>query len=214
MRFPVHIGAVPPGNVIVVSDNASNLPAGLNMPIVDAPTVAMRTNPNDPYGKVLVIAGQDSDQTIRAAQAVALHTSLLQGAQATIDTLDLPAARSADDAPRWARTDQKVLLGDYANADQLQGDGSAPLGVYFRMPPDIFYNERPNATLRLSYRYNSIPIGPISSMQIRVNNAFLGSVPLVPGQQASRQISSMSRCRSSTCGRSRTRCPSTSRSSC
>src|SRR5215469_2863202 len=188
VRFPVHIGSVPPGNAIVISDNASNLPAGLNMPILEAPTVAMRTNPNDPYGKVLVIAGQDSDQAIRAAQAVALHTDLLQGAQASIETLNLPNRREPDDAPRWARSDQTVQLWDYASAEQLQGDGSTPLSVYFRVAPDLFYNERPNAIMRLAYRYNSIPIGPISSMQIRVNNAFLGSVPLVPGQEASRAI--------------------------
>ena len=172
----------------MISDNASNLPAGLGMPILDSPTVAMRTNPNDPFGKVLVIAGQDADQAIRAAQAVALHTDLLQAAQTSIETLNLPDRRAADDAPRWARTDQTVALWDYATADQLQGDGSAPLGVYFRLAPDLFYNERPNAILRLVYRYNSVPIGPISSMQVRVNNAFLGSVPLTPGQEASRRI--------------------------
>ncbi len=188
VRFPVHIGELPAGNAIVVSDSPSNLPAGLNMAVVDQPTVAMRTNPNDPFGKVLVIAGQDSEQTIRAAQAVAMNSSLLQGAQTTIDTLNLPARQPADGAPRWARTDQTVALWDYASADQLQNDGSTPLSVYFRLAPDIFYNERPNAVLRLAYRYNSIPIGPISSMQIRVNNAFLGSLPLVPGQEASRRM--------------------------
>ena len=188
VRFPVHIGAIPAGNAIVISDNASNLPAGLNMPILDSPTVAMRTNPNDPFGKVLVIAGQDGDQALHAAQAVALHSDLLQGPQTTIETLNLPAPQAPDTAPRWARTDQTVALWDYATADQLQGDGSTPLSVYFRLAPDLFYNERPNAILRLSYRYNSIPIGPISSMQIRINNAFLGSVPLVPGQEASKRI--------------------------
>ncbi len=54
--------------------------------------------------------------------------------------------------------------------------------------PTFFIRERPNAVLRLAYRYNSIPIGPISSMQVRINNAFLGSVPLVPGQEASRKM--------------------------
>jgi cellulose synthase (UDP-forming) len=126
---------------------------------------------------------------LRAAQAIALHSDLLQGAQTTIEFLNLPAKQPADGAPRWARTDQTVALWDYASADQLQGDGSVPLSVYFRLAPDIFYNERPNAILKLAYRYNSIPIGPISSMQIRVNNAFLGSVPLVPGQEASRRMS-------------------------
>ena len=188
VRFPVHIGAIPPGNVIVISDGPGSLPAELNLPSVSSPTVAMRTNPNDPYSKVLVIAGGNEDQAILAAQAVALHSDMLSGGQAEIVNLKLPGKQEPDAAPRWARTDQTVALWDYANADQLQGDGSAPLTVYFRIPPDIFYSERPNAVLRLVYRYNSIPIGPISSMQIRINNAFLGSVPLIPGQETSKRM--------------------------
>ena len=188
VRFPVHIGPIPAGNAIVISDGPSNLPAGLNLPSVSAPTVAMRNNPNDAYGKVMVVAGADADQVLQAAQAIALHSDMLQGAQSTIDSLKLPDRQGADAAPRWARTDQTIALWDYATADQLQGDGSAPLNVYFRIAPDIFYPERPNALLRLVYRYNSIPIGPISSMQVRVNNAFLGSVPLVPAQEASRRM--------------------------
>jgi cellulose synthase (UDP-forming) len=188
VRFPVRIGPIPAGNAIVISASPGNLPPGLNLASVSSATVAMRTNPTDPYSKVLVVAGSDPDQLLRAAQAVALKTDLLQGSQATIDALTLPGKQQPDGAPRWARTDQTIALWDYASADQLQGDGSAPLNVYFRIAPDIFYSERPNAKLRLSYRYNSIPIGPISSMQVRINNAFLGSVPLIPGQEASKKI--------------------------
>jgi cellulose synthase (UDP-forming) len=188
VRFPVHIGQLPQGNAIVISDGSANLPSGLNLVDVNAPTVAMRTNPNDPYNKVLVIAGANADQAIIAAQAVALHSDMLNGPDTPIKNFRLPDSRRPDDAPRWAQTDQRIALWNYATADQLQGDGSAPLSVYFRIPPDIFYTEDPNATLRLAYRYNSIPIGPISSMQVRINNAFLGSVPLVPGQQESRQM--------------------------
>jgi cellulose synthase (UDP-forming) len=188
VRFPVHIGQLPQGNAIVISDGSSNMPPGLGLNAVTAPTVAMRSNPNDPFGKILVIAGANADQALIAAQAVALHSDMLSGALAPIDSLRLPDKQQPDAAPRWARTDQTISLWDYATAEQLQGDGSAPLNVYFRVPPDIFYSERPNATLRLAYRYNSIPIGPISSMQVRINNAFLGSVPLVPGQEASRKM--------------------------
>jgi cellulose synthase (UDP-forming) len=188
VRFPVHIGQIPQGNAIVISDGSANLPPGLNLPEVSAATVAMRTNPNDPYSKVLVIAGSNADQALIAAQAVGLHSDMLNGAQSAIDNFRLPNKQQPDGAPRWARTDQTIALWDYATTDQLQGDGSAPLNVYFRIPPDIFYSERPNSTLRLAYRYNSIPIGPISSMQVRINNAFLGSVPLIPGQEASRKM--------------------------
>lgn len=188
VRFPVHIGAIPSGNVIVVADSPVNLPPGITLPPAGQPTVAMRTNPNDPYGKVLIITGADGDQAIAAAQSVALHSDMLTGPQAGIDSLRLPGKQAPDAAPRWAQTDHTIALWDYASTGQLQGDGTAPLNVYFRVPPDIFYSERPNAILHLVYRYNSIPIGPISSMQVRTNSAFLGSVPLIPGQEASRKM--------------------------
>jgi cellulose synthase (UDP-forming) len=189
VRFPVRIGSIPKGNAIVVTDNASSLPAGLNLGSVNGPTVAMRTNPNDPYGKLLILAGANGDEVLAAAQAVALHSGVLDGAQTAIAGLALPARRQPDDAPRWARTDKKIELWNYANAEQVQGDGTAPLNVYFRVPPDLYYtNHEPNSELHLAYRYNSIPIGPISSMQVRVNSAFLGSVPLVPGQEASKKM--------------------------
>ncbi len=101
----------------------------------------MRTNPNDPYGKVLIVTGADGDQTMAAAQAVALHSDMLTGPQASIDSLRLPAKQAPDMAPRWAQTDHTIALWDYASAGQVQGDGTAPLNVYFRIPPDIFYSD-------------------------------------------------------------------------
>jgi cellulose synthase (UDP-forming) len=188
VRFPIFVGTIPQGNAIVIAENAANLPPGVDLPAVNTPIVAMRTNPNDPNGKILIVAGSNADELLVAAQAVAMHGDLLSGAQAPITAFKLPDKQKPDAAPRWARTDQTIALGDYANAEQLQGDGSAPLNVYFRIPPDLYYNARePNAILKLAYRYNSIPIGPISSMQVRVNNAYLDSVPLIPGQEDARK---------------------------
>jgi cellulose synthase (UDP-forming) len=188
MRFPVFIGTIPQGNVIVIAESVANMPLGVDMPPVSGPTVVMRTNPNDPYGKILVIAGSNADDLLVAAQAVAMHGDVLSGPQASINSFKLPEKQAPDGAPRWARTDRTVALWDYASAEQMQGDGTAPLNVYFRIAPDLYYNARePNAILKLDYRYNSIPIGPISSMQVRVNNAFLDSVPLIPGQEDARK---------------------------
>ena len=191
VRFPVRIGAIPQGNAIVIAENAASLPAGLNLSAVSGPIVAMRTNPNDPYGKILIVTGSNADEAIIAAQAIALHTGMLNGAQTSINNLSLPARQAPDAAPRWARTDRTIPLSDYSTADQLQGaqlqgDGSAPLNVDFRIPPDLYYEAGgPDARLHLAYRYNSIPIGPVSSLQVRINNAFLGSAPLFPGQDTS-----------------------------
>jgi cellulose synthase (UDP-forming) len=189
VRFPVHIGTIPSGNAILIAENPSSLPAELNLSGVHSPTVAMRDNPSDPSSKLLIVTGGDANDLIKAAQAIALHTDVLDGPQAPIDTLKLPDKRAPDDAPRWARTDHTIALWDYSSADQMQGDGTAPLNVYFRIPPDIYYNtEGPNTRLHVVYRYNSVPIGPISSMQVKVNNAFMGSIPLIPGQETSRRM--------------------------
>ena len=191
VRFPVHIGTIPSGNAILIAENPTSLPPGLNLSGVHSPTVAMRDNPSDPSSKLLIVTGGDANDLIKAAQAIALHTDVLDGPQAPIDTLKLPDKRAPDDAPRWARTDRTIPLWDYSTADQMQGDGTAPLNVYFRIPPDIYYNtEGPNTRLHVVYRYNSVPIGPISSMQVKVNNAFMGSIPLIPGQETSRRMQS------------------------
>jgi cellulose synthase (UDP-forming) len=196
VRFPVRIGVIPQGNAIVIAENAASLPAALNLSTVSGPTVAMRTNPNDPYGKILIVTGSNADDAIVAAQAIALRTGLLNGAQTSINNLSLPAKQAPDAAPRWARTDRTIPLSDDSTSGQLQGaqlqgaqlqgDGSAPLYVDFRIPPDLYYETGgPDARLHLAYRYNSIPIGPASSLQVRINNAFLGSAPLFPGQDTS-----------------------------
>ncbi len=186
-RFPVRIGAIPQGNAVVIAENPANLPPALNLSAVNSPTVAMRTNPNDPYGKILIITGANAEDAVTAAQAVALHTGMLTGDQTTIAGLTLPGKQAPDFAPRWVRTDQTIPLSEISTAGELQGDGSAPLNVHFRVPPDLDYDAgRPNAKLHLIYRYNSIPVGPVSSLQVHMNSAFLGSALLVPGQETLR----------------------------
>ena len=185
VRFPAYVGQLPAGNAIIIAENANNLPAGLNLGSISSPTLAMRSNPNDPFSKVLIITGADADQVLMAAQAVAMPSSMLSGDTVSVGDAKPPDPPAADVAPRWARSDETIALWDYTSAESLQGDGSAPVNVYFRIPPDIFYNEKPNAVLKMVYRYNPIPIGPISSIQVRVNNAFLGSLPLIPGSEPS-----------------------------
>jgi len=187
VRFPVKIGAIPAGNAIVISDDVANLPAELNLPSVSGPTVAMRSNPNDAYGKVVIVAGGDADQAIQAAQALAMHSNALVGPEVTISNSALPARRQADDAPRWARTDQRIALGDYAAAEPLEGNGAEPLRARFRIPPDLLYSPGANAPLHIAYRYDAALVGPMSSMQVRFNDVFLGATALATGPQPSAQ---------------------------
>ena len=184
VRFPVSIGTIPPGYAIVIAESAASLDASLNLSAITGPTVAIRTNPNDPYSKILIVTGASADDAIVAAQALALHSGLLNGAQTSISNFVLPAKQAPDAAPRWARTEQTIPL---VTAGELQGDGAGTLNAYFRIPPDLYFdagNDSPR--LHLAYRYNSIPIGPDSSLQMRLNSAFIGSAPLAPGQDTSR----------------------------
>ena len=188
MRFPVSVGTLPTGNVVLIAEGPNAMPPGLNLPGAQMPTVAVRTNPVDPYGKVLIVTGADADQTLAAAQALATGWPGLQGATSTITDLHLPKS-NPDDAPRWQQPDGKVQLWNYSSSESLQGDGNSPMTTYYHVPPDLFYGDTQNVLLHLDYRYNAIPIGPISSMQVESNDAYLGSVPLVPGKEASRETS-------------------------
>jgi len=189
MRFPVSVGALVPGNVILIAESGSAMPPGLSVAGVQAPTLAVRVNPVDPYGKVLIVTGADADQTLEAAQALATGWPGLQGATAAVTELNLPAKSNPDDAPRWQQPDGKAQLWNYSTTESLQGDGNAPMTAYYHLPPDLFYGDKQNALLHLDYRYNSIPIGPISSMQVESNDAYLGSVPLIPGNEAAKETS-------------------------
>ena len=49
---------IPSGNAIVIGESAADLPASLNVTSGSGPTIAMRTNPVDPYSKLLVLTGR------------------------------------------------------------------------------------------------------------------------------------------------------------
>jgi cellulose synthase (UDP-forming) len=189
VRFPVSVGTLPPGNVVLIAEDGNALPPGLNLAAPNAPTVAMRTNPVDPYGKLLIVTGSDAAQTLQAAQAVATGWPGLEGNTAMISEVRLPAKSDADDAPRWQETGDRAKLVNFATPTELQGDGSGPLAAYYRVPPDLYYGDKQNVLLHLDYRYNSVPIGPISSMQVESNDAYLGSVPFEPGADPSKKAS-------------------------
>ena len=62
----------------------------------------------------------------------------------------------------------------------LQGDGSGPVSVYMRLPPDIYLEGEPqNLSYHMDYRYNGIPLANESTLQVYMNNsAYVSSTPL------------------------------------
>jgi cellulose synthase (UDP-forming) len=188
IRFPVSIGSIPEGNAIVIGENSASLPSSLQMSSTSGPTIAMRTNPSDPYSKVLVLAGDTADDLLTAAMALALQRDLLQGEQIRIPSLKMPAAREPDDAPRWLSTEKITRVGDIAQTADLQGDGSVPVAIYMRLPPDLYYGVRQNLAFHMGYRYNAIPISNESTLQVFVNDAYASSTPMPHTDRASAEL--------------------------
>ncbi len=64
----------------MIGENAAELPAALNVTISSGgPTIAMRTNPVDPYSKVLVLTGDNADDLVTAAEVLTLQAEHAAG---------------------------------------------------------------------------------------------------------------------------------------
>ena len=188
VRCPVTFGAIPPGNAIVISENPANLPAVLTGSGASGPAIALRANPMDPYSKLLVITGDNGDDVLKAATALALQRDTFQGEQVRIGPMKMPSPRQPDDAPRWMSTEKVNQLGNFAQTGELQGGGFVPIGVYLRIPPDLYFGEQQNLAFHLGYRYNPIPLANESTLQVLLNGAYVSSTPLPHGDKATAQL--------------------------
>ncbi len=192
VHFKVSYGTIPEGNAIVLGETAAELPATLNVTSSSGPTIAMRTNPVDPYSKLLVLTGDNPDELVTAAEALVLERGdMLQGdQQRAVLVANSLKAREPDDAPRWLSTeaDHVSHIGDIAQTGDLQGDGSVPVGAYMRVPPDLYYGAQQNLSYHMAYRYNGIPLANESSLQVYMNGAYVSSTPMPHTEKASAQL--------------------------
>jgi cellulose synthase (UDP-forming) len=188
-HFPVSIGTIPTGNAVVIGENAAELPASLNVTSSTGATIAMRTNPVDPYSKLLVLTGDSADDLVIAAEMLVLQRDMLHGDQQRGQLTKKIVERKPDDAPRWLSTEGVTYVGDLAGAGDLQSDGGVPVEVYFRLPPDLYLEgAQRNLSYHLSYRYNGIPLASDSSLQVSMNSAFVSSTPLPHTEKGSADI--------------------------
>jgi cellulose synthase (UDP-forming) len=191
VRVTVSIGQIPPGNAIVFSSEPSLLPGALQIPPGAGPVLALRTNPLDADGNVLVLAGQDDEQLLTVARTLSLTKNAnaanpaeglpFSGDTARIPDLTMPAAQLRDDAPRWLPIRRTAPLASCQNPDALQSDGSSPIPLYFHVPPDLYYGEEENIEMNLHYRYNAPPVAQGSALRVFINGVLINEIPLLPG---------------------------------
>ncbi|MBW6400189.1 UDP-forming cellulose synthase catalytic subunit [Roseomonas sp. HJA6] len=179
-RFPVSASIPDSGNAVVLT-TPQDAPAGLELPALNGPTVAVVPNPHDPGAVLLVLAGRNPAEAATAAVALAAAPQLLSGTTATVATPRLPQRRPYE-APRWMPPDRPVQFGELVERNELQVTGYAPgaVTVPLRTAPDLTTWRGHGFPIDIGFRG---PPGPIldtevSRLDVSVSGSFLRAVPL------------------------------------
>ncbi len=72
VRFTVSTSDIPSGNAVIFTDHRSELPAPLQIPAGSGPVLALRNNPSDPTGSLLILAGDNENDVLAIARSVSL----------------------------------------------------------------------------------------------------------------------------------------------
>jgi hypothetical protein len=184
-HFPVSFDSLPAQHALVFATNDSR-PTSLKLSTVDAPTVSIIDNPQDPHLKLLVFQGKDEAQLRQAVEGLVLGNAVLTGASATVAEV-AHVRRAAYDVPRWLSTERAVKFGELVEAPgQLQAVGIAPppITMNLRLPPDLFTWNRSGVPIDLHYRYTAPNERDNSLLTVTVNNQLLRSYRLTPDSQS------------------------------
>ncbi len=191
VRFAVSLEDIPSGNAIILSGNRSMLPASLQIPGGRGPVVALRSNPSDPVGSLLILAGENDADVLAIARAVSLTRGSRSGdpsaranfAGDTAESPDLimPPIRAKDDSPRWLPISKSAPLATCPAEGSFQTDGSSPIPVYFHVPPDLYIGEKQYLELHLNYRYDGRSVATGSALRVMVNGNLISEMALPPG---------------------------------
>jgi cellulose synthase (UDP-forming) len=177
LRFPVTEGRIPSGNVVMLATKDSPLAAGLGID-TSVPSVYIRNNPNDPYGKVLAIVADSDRGLVDAARAFALERYSRDGDSSTLSISDLPSRRAPYDAPRWLDTSREVRLAEGMTDSQLQVRGNGSIPIYFRLPPDLYYGTRDTLPFYLRYRSSALMRGSKAYTKLHLNGQLIANRPI------------------------------------
>ena len=155
---------------------------------VKGPTIELADNPGNPYIKMLLVRGRDDADLLTAVRALASDGELMRGSRVVIDGAHPLTPRQPYDAPEWVPTNRPVKFIQMTQSpEQLQTQGLPPypVGIEFKLPPDLFVWHGKGVALHLAYRYTRPARGEGSNLNFFVNNRFFTSLPLSvdPGAQ-------------------------------
>lgn len=181
-EFPVDLQANYPqkGSAVVFFIDSARNARG-----VTGPTLSIETNPNDPFGKLLYISGQNSQELKQAAQALVLGANIYTGQSAQITQIQNIELRKPYDAPNWIPTDRPITLGEIAPKKifSVSGYDPAPIRIEARVAPDLFTWRAKPVSLSLRYRYTPQIGQTNSALLLNTEQSFLRSFPLFSIEQ-------------------------------
>ena len=150
------------------------------LPNITGPTLAITENPNDTFGKLLVVAGRNDAEIKQAAIALVTGGSSFSGAIASVNQVENLQPRKPYDAPNWVRTDRPVRFGELLPEEALNvvGHDSAPARLPLRLPPDLFDWRAGPVPIDLHYRYTPQAGQANSALLVGTQEQFLKSFVL------------------------------------
>ncbi|CAB3751980.1 cellulose biosynthesis cyclic di-GMP-binding regulatory protein BcsB [Paraburkholderia humisilvae] len=184
--FPAQIDNPPQSGNAVVFATSDEHPAGVTLPTIDGPMLAIVERAAPARGKLLLVLGRDTRELKIAATALALGETALAGAVQTITHIDAPRAREPYDAPAWLPTDRPVSFGELTQPGELSVSGYNPdvIRVNLRVAPDLFTWRSKGIPIDLRYRFTARPAPDRSTLNINVDNTFVQSLR-IPAQPSS-----------------------------
>jgi len=180
VQFTVSRDQLTGGNCVIVATHGSPVLQHLDVEGINGPAIAMRNNPIDPYGKVLLILGNDSGQVLTAARSFASGDFARSGDTALPGAAKEFPPMSAYSAPRWHSNERPSGLGEYTTQESLRIYGSGSVELFFRLPPDLYYVGRAEIPVQFKYDFGGVEPGTKGEMAIRLNGVFIGSIVLKP----------------------------------
>src|SRR6202008_4562365 len=101
----------------------SRLPTGLSLPSEPGPLLAMCDNPRDPYGKLLIVTGDHSEDLLEAARSLTSNSRMPAAANLRPPIIQVPVWQPYD-APRWLQADEPFAIGSYTTDERLKLQGT------------------------------------------------------------------------------------------
>ncbi|HEY2254224.1 MAG TPA: cellulose biosynthesis cyclic di-GMP-binding regulatory protein BcsB [Variovorax sp.] len=177
--FPVSHGELPAAHAVVFAVPETTI-AGLALPVIQGPTLAVVDHPRDANYKLLLVMGRNPAELRTAAAALAINSRAFTGATTAIGSFQEPPPRQPYDAPNWLANNRPVQLGELAPAARFSVAGWAPdvIKVNLQLPPDLFTWRSRGVPLDLRFNYTPRVRPDQSTLNLSVDETFVASLPL------------------------------------